>query len=118
MMSEETVRRLTRDLQGQSGAEPKPWRQALSEEESKLVAFAVAYHYQHHDAPIPGRRLILLIARMALDLDRMQTKVRSSQGRLDELNRPHNVVRRAADIMFRQYRGSAFQEIAKDPFRK
>jgi hypothetical protein len=97
---------------------PGDRRKELDEREAVTVAFAQRYRQSWDTVPVAGRHMILMIADLTTRLDKTGGLLNSVLARFNELNKPHNLVRRAADIMFQQYRDSAFQEIAKDPFRK
>jgi hypothetical protein len=97
---------------------PGDWRKELDEREAVAVAFAQRYRQSWDTIPVAGRHMILMIADLTTGLDKTEALYNSILARFNELNKPHNVVRRAADIMFQQYRDSAFQEIVKDSFRK
>jgi hypothetical protein len=105
----------------EEGYDPPPpgnWRKELDEREAVTVAFAQRYRQSWDTVPVAGRHMILMIADLVTRLDKTEAVLNSVLGRFNEFNKPHNVLRRAADIMFKQYRDSAFQEIAKDPFGK
>jgi hypothetical protein len=72
-----------------------------------IVAFAQRYR-QSWD----------MVADLATRLDKTEALLNSVLARFNELNKPHNLVRRAAEVMFQQYRNQAVGEILKDPFRK
>jgi hypothetical protein len=114
----EACKRIMAETEDEPYPPPGPWRQELDEAENHTVVFSVYYSNHHLTAPVPGRNLILLIAKLAKQLDASQLAKSRLESQIRDLNRPHNIVRRAADIMFAQYKQSAFQELAKDPFRE
>lgn len=97
---------------------PSDWRKELDEREAVTVAFAQHYRQSWDTVPVAGRHMILMIADLATRLDKTEVLYDSILIRLNELNKPHNLVRRAAEVMFQQYRNQAVGEILKDPFSR
>jgi hypothetical protein len=82
------------------------------------VAFAQRYRQSWDTVPVAGRHMILMIAGLTTKLDKTEGPLNSVLARFNELNKPHNLVRRAAEVMFQQYRNQAVGEILEDPFSR
>jgi DNA repair exonuclease SbcCD ATPase subunit len=91
------------------------WREGLDEEDNKVVMFAKSFQY--NPVAVPGKRLILLIGTLASELDRLQGQNSRLSAMLRAYKQPHILLQKAADLMFQQYRDSAFKEFAKGPLR-
>jgi hypothetical protein len=83
---------------------PGDWRKELDEREAVTVAFAQRYRQSWDTVPVAGRHMILMIADLATRLDKTEALLNSVLARFNELNKPHNLVRRAAEVIFQMYR--------------
>lgn len=97
---------------------PGDWHKELDERRAVTVAFDQRYRQSWDTVPVAGRHMTLMIANLATRLDKTEALLNSVLARFNELNKAHNLVRRAAEIMFQQYRNQAVGEILKDPFSR
>jgi hypothetical protein len=60
--------------------------------------------------------MIPMIADLTTRLDKTEGLLNSVLARFNELNKPHNLVRHAAEVIFQMYRDQAVSRILKGPF--
>lgn len=97
---------------------PGDWRNDLDEETAKMVRFAENYQRVYQDLPIPGSRLLKLIAVLARHADHLERDLKDTLVRLKASQEPENIVRRAADLLFRAYHAQSVQGVLKNPFKQ